>query len=68
MKRIFQWQRFLDWKGLTTQEKLTVKRLFFVPLIAYLLIAFIKQYSLTIIILILGYLAYKNFDKPKPIK
>ncbi len=65
MKRIFQWQRYLNWKNLSPQEKLTVKRLLFLPIIAYFIIIFINQNALTLIFLIIGYFAYKNFEKGK---
>tara|TARA_Y100001968_G_C19388324_1_gene734118 strand:- start:760 stop:966 length:207 start_codon:yes stop_codon:yes gene_type:complete len=63
MKRVFQWRRYLNWKGLSSQEKLSIKRLFFVPIIAYFIIAFIHQYAFTLIILIIGYVAYKKLEK-----
>ena len=63
MKRVFQWRRYFDWKNLTSEEKLTMKRLLFVPIIGYFIIGFIHQYALTFIFLILGFLAYKNYEK-----
>ena len=65
MKRIFQWKRYLEWKGLTPQEKLSAKRILFVPIFAYLLRSFLNQNLLTVIILISGYLLYRKFDKGK---
>ena len=63
MKRIFQWRRYLDWQNLSAKEKLTTKRLLFIPIIAFFIISFIQEYAFTIIFLICGYLAYKKFEK-----
>ena len=65
MKRVFQWERYLDWKSLSTQEKLAAKRFLFLPLLAYLIITFIERYAFAITIFFVGYLAYKKFDKGK---
>ena len=65
MKRVFQWKRYLDWKTLSSQEKLLVKRLLLVPVIAYFVFGLIHQYALTLILLLGGYLAYKKFEKGK---
>tara|TARA_Y100001968_G_scaffold324181_1_gene363026 strand:- start:113 stop:319 length:207 start_codon:yes stop_codon:yes gene_type:complete len=63
MKRVFQWRRYLDWKNLSSQEKVSVKRLLFVPVVAYFVIAFIHHYAFSLIFLIGGFLAYKKFEK-----
>ena len=65
MKRIFQWRRYLEWKELSFQEKLAVKRLLFVPIAAYFLFTFINQYTFTLVFLICLYFAYKKFEKGK---
>jgi len=63
MKRVFQWRRYLEWKDLTKQEKLGAKRLFFVPIVAYFVFAFINQYAFTVIFFIGLYFAYKKCEK-----
>ena len=65
MKRVFQWRRYFQWKDLTQSEKLSAKRLFFVPIAAYFIFVFINQYAFTLIFLICLYFAYKKFDKGK---
>ena len=65
MKRVFQLRRYLEWKDLTPEEKLSAKRILFVPIAAYFVFIFINQYSLTFVYLICLYLAYKKFEKGK---
>ena len=65
MKRVFQWERYLEWKSLSSQEKLAAKRFLFLPLLAYLIIMFIDRYAFAIAIFFVGYLAYKKFEKGK---
>ena len=43
MKRVFQWKRYLDWKDLTTEEKLSVKRFLLIPIYAYLIVGIFNQ-------------------------
>ena len=38
MKRVFQWRRYLDWKNLTPEEKISAKRFLLIPVFAYLII------------------------------
>ncbi|WP_269623447.1 hypothetical protein [Prochlorococcus marinus] len=63
MKRVFQLRRYIEWKGLTKEEKLFAKRLFFMPIVAYFVFVFINQNSLALIVLICIYFAYKKFEK-----
>ena len=65
MKRVFQWRRYLEWKHLSTQEKISAKRILFVPIFAYIFLVFFNQNFLAIIILISGYLLYKKHEKGK---
>ena len=68
MKRIFQWRRYLQWNELTREEKLSAKRFFFLPLFAYLIIGFFNQNFSLIVLLLIGYVLYKNFEKGNIVK
>ncbi len=68
MKRVFQWRRYLEWEILTKDEKLAVKRLFFVPIAAYFVFAFINRYIFAIALLIVLFVLYKKFEKGKLMK
>ena len=63
MKRVFQWSRYLDWKDLSPEEKLSAKRFFLLPIFAYLIIGIFNQNFLLIVILLIGYIFYKKFEK-----
>ncbi len=68
MKRVFQWRRYLVWKDLTPEEKLSAKRFLFIPVFAYLIIEiFNKNFSLIVLFLI-GYVIYKKFDRGNMVK
>ena len=68
MKRVFQWRRYLDWKNLTPEEKLSTKRFLFIPVFAYLIIEiFNKNFSLIVLFLI-GYVIYKKFERGSIVK
>ena len=63
MKRVFQWRRYIEWKDLTSEEKLSAKRFLFLPIFAYILITIFNQNLLLIVLLLIGYSLYKKFEK-----
>ena len=63
MKRVFQWRRYLEWKDLTPEEKLSAKRFLLVPIFAYLIIGIFNQNFLLIVLLLIGYVLYKKLEK-----
>ena len=63
MKRVFQWRRYLDWKDLTPEERLSAKRFLLVPVFAYLIIGIFNQNFLLIVLFLIGYVLYKKFEK-----
>ena len=63
MKRVFQWRRYLEWKDLTPEEKLSAKRFLLIPIFAYLLIGIFNQNFSLIVLLLIGYLLYKKYEK-----
>ena len=63
MKRVFQWERYLEWKDLTPEEKLSAKRFLFLPVFAYLIIGIFNQNFLLIVLLLIGYVLYKKLEK-----
>ena len=68
MKRVFQWRRYLEWKNLTPEEKLSAKRFLLIPVFAYLIIEiFNKNFSLIVLFLI-GYVIYKKFERGSIVK
>ena len=63
MKRVFQWRRYLEWKDLTPEEKLSAKRFLLIPLFAYLIIGIFNQNFALIVLLLIGYILYKRYEK-----
>ena len=63
MKRVFQWNRYLDWKYLTTEEKISAKRFILIPVFAYLIIGIFNQNFSLIVLLLIGYVLYKKFER-----
>ena len=68
MKRVFQWKRYLEWKELTPEEKISTKRFLLIPLFAYLLLGFFNQNFSLIVIFLVCYLLYKKFEKGDIVK
>ena len=68
MKRVFQWRRYLEWKDLTTEEKLSAKRFLLIPVFAYLIIGIFNQNFSLIVLFLIGYVLYKRFEKGGIIK
>jgi len=63
MKRVFQWRRYLEWKDLTTEEKVSTKRFLLLPIFAYLLVGIFNQNFSLIVLFLIGYVLYKKFKK-----
>ena len=68
MKRIFQWKRYLEWKDLTSEEKISAKRFLLVPVFAYVIIGIFDQNLSLIILFLIGYALYKKYEKGGIIK
>jgi len=68
MKRVFQWSRYLEWRDLTPEEKLSAKRFILIPVFAYLIIEIFNQYFSLIVLFLIGYALYKKFKKAGIIK
>ena len=63
MKRVFQWRRYLEWRGLTPEEKLSAKRFLLIPVFAYLIIEIFNHNFSLIVLFLIGYVLYKKFEK-----
>ncbi len=63
MKRVFQFRRYLEWRDLTIEEKLSAKRFLLVPVFAYLIIGILNQNLSLIVLLLIGYVLYKKLGK-----
>ncbi len=68
MKRVFQLERYLEWKDLSYEEKLSVKRLILLPFLAYFIISIFNQFFVLISLLLIGYVLYRLFERNDIIK
>ena len=68
MKRVFQWRRYIEWRDLTPEEKLSAKRFLLVPVFAYLIIGVFNQNFSLIVLFLIGYVLYKKFEKGDIVK
>ncbi|WP_413678047.1 hypothetical protein [Prochlorococcus sp. MIT 0916] len=68
MKRVFQLRRYLEWRDLTSEEKLSAKRFILIPLFAYLIIKILNENFSLIVLLLIGFVLYKKFEKGDIIK
>ena len=65
MKKIFQWKEYLNWKKMSTIQKINFKRACLFPLLVYFVYVFLYKYSLAILIILGIYflVRFKNSKK-----
>ena len=52
MKKIFQWREYLNWKKMSSTQKINFKRACLFPLLVYVVYVFLFKYSMAILIVI----------------
>ena len=52
IKKIFQWQEYLNWKKMTIQQKINFKRACLFPLAAYFIYTFLIEFTYPILIIL----------------
>ena len=65
MKKIFQWKEYLNWKNMSSNQKINFKRACLFPLLVYVIYIFLNKYSLSILLIIGIYflINFKNRNK-----
>ena len=65
MKKIFQWEEYLDWRKMSPMQKMNFKRALLFPFLVYVVYIFLKQYSIPILIILGVYflIRFKNRNK-----
>ena len=53
IKKIFQWEDYLNWKKMSSNQKINLKRALLFPFLVYLVYGFLTSYSYALL-LILG--------------
>ena len=52
MKKIFQWKEYLNWKKMSSSQKINFKRACLFPFAVYIVYVFLLKYSMAILIII----------------
>ena len=52
MKKIFQWEEYLNWKKMSSSQKINFKRACLFPFLVYIVYVFLLKYSMAILIII----------------
>ena len=65
MKKIFQWEEYLNWNKMSNEQKLNFKRACLFPFFAYMIFVFLNQFSIAIFLILGLYflIRYKNRNK-----
>ena len=65
MKKIFQWEEYLNWKKMSSSQKINFKRACLFPFLVYVIYVFFLKYSLAILIIIGIYFLTKIKNRNK---
>ena len=56
LKKIFQWQDYLNWRKISAQQKINFKRACLFPILALIVYNFLSKFTYSILLIILIYL------------
>ena len=65
IKKIFQWQEYLNWKKMTSDQKINFKRACLFPFAAYFIYSFLLEFTYPILIILVIYLLIRFKNKNK---
>ena len=62
LKKIFQWEDYLNWRKMSEQQKINFKRALLFPFLAVIVYNFLSKFTYSILILVFIYLLirFKN--------
>ena len=65
IRKIFQWSDYLNWKKMTSAQKINFKRVCLFPFLVYIVYVFLLKYSIAILLIISIYylVRFKNRRK-----
>tara|TARA_Y100001978_G_scaffold3277_1_gene2754 strand:- start:464 stop:700 length:237 start_codon:yes stop_codon:yes gene_type:complete len=55
LKKIFQWEDYLNWRKMSAQQKINLKRAFLFPFFALIVYNFLSKFTYAILLLIFIY-------------
>ena len=65
LKKIFQWEEYLNWKKMSQQQKINFKRACLFPLLALIVFNFLREFTYAILLIISFYLLLRFFKRRK---
>ena len=65
IKKIFQWQEYLNWKKMTSDQKINFKRACLLPFAAYFINSILYEFTYPILIILFIYLLIRFKNKNK---
>ncbi len=65
MKKIFQWKEYLNWKKMTSTQKINFKRACLFPFLVYIVYFFLYKYTISILIIIGIYYVVRFINRNK---
>ena len=65
MKKIFQWRDYLNWKKMSSKQKINFKRACLFPFLVYIVYLFLLEFSMAILIIIGIYFLIRFKDRKK---
>ena len=65
LKKIFQWEQYLNWKKMSQQQKINFKRACLFPLLALIVFNFLREFTYAILLIISFYLLLRFFKRRK---
>ena len=65
LKKIFQWQDYLNWRKMSAQQKINFKRALLFPFLAIIVYNFLNQFTYAILLLVCIYLLTRLINRRK---
>ena len=68
MRKIFQFEEYLDWKKMSITQKINFKRACLFPFLAYFVYNFLVKYSFSILLIVALYFLVRFINRNKLVK
>ena len=65
LKKIFQWEEYLNWRKMSAQQKINLKRACLFPLLAIIVYNFLTKFTYAILLLVCIYLLIRIKNRRK---
>ena len=56
LKKIFQWEDYMNWRKMSPQQKVNLKRAFLFPFLALIVYNFLSEFTYAILLLVCFYM------------